>query len=190
MQNINFELYKPSDLELWLSDHYLTNDILSPFDLTIKAVANIFDVDVKYYDGAPYALWEDDVDGFSFIFLNCNKSNYQQKKDFFHELCHPLRHVGDQELLPKLFQQMQEIQAAQFQLISAMPIYLLEQIPITNYWESYLHLLSEVFEQPISLVTKRMQHIIAKIEQERLDRQSIILNLYAAESSEQYRITR
>lgn len=188
MLNINFELYKPTELELLMSRHYIDNGIIFPSELTIEAVSKIFNIDIRYYTGPPFAEWEETTNGYSFIFLNCNKHRFDQKNDFFHELCHPLRHVGKQDELPKMFQELQEKQAAQFQLIAAMPFYLMMQIPVPNYWENYLHNLSERFEQPIGFVEKRMQQIIAKIEQERLDRQAIMLNLYVAESSEKYQI--
>lgn len=167
MQKINFELYKPSELELWISNHYINNGIATPSELTIKNVAGVFNIQVNYYTGPPFAEWEETTNGYSFIFLNDRKHRFDQKNDFFHELCHPLRHVGKQEELPELFQRLQEMQATQFQLIAAMPHYLLQQVSVGVYWDNYIHTLSERFEQPLEFVEQRMRQVLARIEQEK-----------------------
>jgi len=158
---ISFDLYRPSETELWISGLYQQNGILQPKDLTISAVSEIFSVKVSYYDGPVFAEWEED--NYAFIFLNRNKSQEEQKNDFFHELCHPLRHVGRQNELPLLFQELQEMQAAQFQLLAAMPVYLVQQVPCQRYWEQYINTLVNKFEQPNRFVQRRIDQIVNKI---------------------------
>jgi len=166
MINIDFDLYKPSNLEQWISQYYMNNGILYPSDLNIETVASIFGVEIRYYEGPCFAEWEEEEDGYSFIFLNKNKHPYKLKNDFFHELCHPLRHVGQQDLLPVLFQELQEIQATQFQLVSAMPYYLLKQLSVERYLSDYIFSLSEAFGQPAVFVERRISQVVAKINQE------------------------
>src|SRR5690606_23557596 len=69
---INFDLYRPSETERWISDVYQQNGIYHPRDLSIAAVAEIFNVIIKLYDGPVFAEWEEG--SYSFIFLNRNKS--------------------------------------------------------------------------------------------------------------------
>jgi Zn-dependent peptidase ImmA (M78 family) len=159
---INFNSYKPSAVELWISSIYQQHDITRPIDLTISNVSNIFNTDVLIYDGPVFAEWEDDV--YSFIFLNQDIPTTEQKADFFHELCHPLRHTGCQNKLPKLFRDLQENQAQQFQLVAAMPIYLFNQVPSSLYYEHYINQLSYSFELPKNLVQKRLHQIINNIQ--------------------------
>lgn len=168
MNTIDFTMYKPSDLEAWITTRYLSHGIVHPNDLTIQTVSYLFDVDVRYYDGPCFAEWSD-AEGYAFIFLDNKKTPVEQKYDFFHELCHPLRHVGTQDKLPELFQDLQEIQAAQFQPVAALPAYLLQQVPLEPQWSNYIHAIAETFGQPNQLVEARMRQVIARIEQEERD---------------------
>lgn len=157
----NFDLYKPSDIECWINSKYQKYGIWEPNDLTIENVSELFEISVSMYEGPVFAEWIDGV--YAFVFLNKHKSPEEQKNDFFHELCHPLRHVGHQDQLHYLFEELQEFQAAQFQLAAAMPIYLVSQVPTQLYWERYIDDLSHVFEQPSKFVQKRIYQIINNI---------------------------
>lgn len=157
----NFDLYKPSIIESWISSIYQQNSINTPQELSMQTVANIFNIELIFYDGPVFADWEDD--NYACIFLNQHNSYDVQNNDFFHELCHPLRHVGCQSELPVLFQQLQERQAAQFQLVAAMPIYLVRQVPTQLYWERYIDDLAHIFQQPKRFVQKRIHQIINNI---------------------------
>lgn len=159
---IDFDLYKPSIVESWISSIYQQHDINHPNDLTISNISRIFNIDVLIYDGPVFAEWEDNV--YSFIFLNNTKSEVEQRADFFHELCHPLRHVGHQDKLPKLFRDLQENQAQHFQLVAAMPIYLFKQVPPSLYFENYINHLCYSFQLPKKLVQKRLHQIINNIQ--------------------------
>lgn len=167
MRELNFKLYKPTELENWLTKRYKEHGILTPFDLTIKAVSEVFNTIVNYYCGPSFAEWEEG--GYSMVFLNNKMSHEDQRMDFFHELCHPLRHVGIQGSMPMLFQELQEIQASQFQLVSAMPVYLLMDIQPEKYWNNYIMSIAEAFAYPPNFVECRMRHVVARIEQERRD---------------------
>lgn len=170
MYIFNLKLYKPSDLEVWISEKYRANRIYSTGDLTIENVASIFDIEISLYDGPTFAQWEED--GYSFMFFNKYMSEEMRRTMFFHELCHPLRHVGiqDQRLMPQPFQRLQEAQASQFQLFSAMPAYMLEEFTPTYDWSNYIRTLAEAFKLPINFVEQRVQQIMGRIEQERRDR--------------------
>jgi Zn-dependent peptidase ImmA (M78 family) len=52
-------------------------------------------------------------------FLNKDAPVIQQRADFFHELAHIVRHEGDQDDMPELFMDLQEVQAANFRLIAS-----------------------------------------------------------------------
>lgn len=171
MFEINFDLYKPTELEIWLTERYKENGIKTPSELSIKAVSDIFTVIVNYYEGPCFAEWEEG--DYSMIFLN-NKMTYEdQRMDFFHELCHPLRHIGIQGNMPTLFEELQEIQASQFQLVAAMPVYLLIDIPQEKYWNNYILSIADSFNLPPDFVERRMKQVSARINRERQDRISL-----------------
>lgn len=122
---------------------------MTPNDLTIDAASEIFKVDVNFYEGPVFAEWEDGV--FALIFLDKNKSEIEQNNDFFHELCHPLRHCGRQDqLCLSCFKSCKRLQAAKFQLVAAMPMYLIQQVPTQRYWEHYINILAHEFRQPVA----------------------------------------
>ncbi|GKU78552.1 ImmA/IrrE family metallo-endopeptidase [Paenibacillus sp. L3-i20] len=165
---LDFNLYKPSDLEIWISARYKEHGILIPSDLTIKAVSQAFGVEVKYYSGPCFAQWEEN--SYSFIFLKEDLCYEELRKEFFHELCHPLRHVGIQDSMPSTFQDLQEAQAAQFQMVAAMPYFMLEKFEPTKYLHHYLTIISEAFQLPYSFVKQRIEYILRKISNEREER--------------------
>jgi len=152
---------------LWITGRYKQNYILTPADLTIYAVSSSFNVQTHYICGPTFADWDDD---YSFIFLDNRKNLEEQRQDFFHEFCHPLRHVGDQESLPKLFVEMQEAEAAQFQLYAAMPFYMVEQIEVTPNMHYYILELSRLFILPYDFVRRRVEQIQRRIFREYFDR--------------------
>lgn len=168
MRTLDFHLYKPTNIEIWITNLYRCYGIFSPSDLTIKSVSEIFNVLVNFYSGPCFAEWEEG--GYSLIFINNKMSDEEQRMEFFHELCHPLRHVGIQGNMPRLFQELQEAQAGQFQLVASMPIYLLSEIQPELRWQDYIHSIAEAFHYPVAFVESRLQQVTAKIEQERRDR--------------------
>ncbi|WP_054023672.1 ImmA/IrrE family metallo-endopeptidase [Bacillus sp. FJAT-28004] len=168
MRTLDFHLYRSTDIEIWLTNLYKYHGIFSPSDLTIKSVSEIFNIAVNFYSGPCFAEWEEG--GYSLIFINNKMSDEEQRMEFFHELCHPLRHTGIQGNMPIMFQELQEAQASQFQLVASMPIYLLSEIQPERHWQDYIHSIAEAFHYPVDFVESRLQQVIARIEQERRDR--------------------
>ncbi|MFD0717267.1 ImmA/IrrE family metallo-endopeptidase [Paenibacillus sp. GCM10027626] len=163
-----FSHYRPSESELWISNKYQENAIFSPSDLVIERVAELFGYLIKgtYEDSG--AVFDDDGD--CIIYLKY-QAEAQRRADFFHELCHPLRHVGDQSKLPALFVDLQEAQAAQFQLYAAMPFYMVREYPPRQSWDEYYQMLANEFMLPLQLVKRRINQILNCIKQAKWDRQ-------------------
>ena len=53
-------------------------------------------------------------DGMYSIILNSSLSKEKQWEDFAHELCHVLKHAGNQLYMNQMFRELQEFQANQF----------------------------------------------------------------------------
>ncbi len=162
---MDYSLYKPSDVERWICDVYQENEINYPCDLDIHTVASIFGIEIKYYEGRPFAQWEDN--DYAFIFLNSNHSIARQREKFFHELCHPLHHAGKQRLMPCLLKDLQEFQAAKFQMYASMPYYML-----LNREELDISSLMEDFMLPEALVKKRIEQMQWKMFDVKLARET------------------
>ncbi|WP_445745031.1 MULTISPECIES: ImmA/IrrE family metallo-endopeptidase [unclassified Paenibacillus] len=56
-----------------------------------------------YYDNSPFSENENRV-----IFIDRRDNYIEQRKTFFHELCHVIRYSGDQRWMPEMFREAQE----------------------------------------------------------------------------------
>lgn len=159
---MDLSTYKPTDQEVWISKKYRDSGILHACDLEIDRIADIFGIDIRFYSGPPVADWSDEH---SVIFLNAYQRLEQRREAFFHELCHPLRHIGYQGWnVPKLFEEMQEEQAGHFQMYAAMPFYMVREYMVELSSEAMLEKLSEEFCLPLAFVHKRLEQIKRRIK--------------------------
>ncbi|BBI32007.1 ImmA/IrrE family metallo-endopeptidase [Cohnella abietis] len=155
--------YKPPDTENFICDLYQAFGINYPGEMDLDLISTIWGVDIQFYDGRPFTQWDDEG---AVIMLTKGSREQDIRATFFHELCHPAKHAGNQDELPHLFRELQEIQAGHFQLISAMPYYLLpEPVPL---WEEYARIIAETFKVPYELAERRVDHIISRMGQEYL----------------------
>jgi Zn-dependent peptidase ImmA (M78 family) len=166
---MDLTLYKPTELENWLNQRYQQAGIYYPFDLDIDRVADIFGVEVGLYDGKNVADW---LDGsHSFILLNAYMKIDRRREVFFHELCHPIQHVGLQDTMSKMFKNLQETQAAQFQPYAAMPIYMLEEFKYISP-SLLVKAMAEEFILPEAFVRRRLEQIERRIHFTQLEREA------------------
>lgn len=168
MHIFNLDLYKPSDMELWINKKYQDRGIHNVSDLNIDDIGALFNTYIAYSEGESKVIYDNDND--CMIFINIHLEVYEQRLAFFHELCHPAMHVGDQRSLPSAFVNLQESQAALFQLYSAMPAYMLAEFKSIQHSSYYLKILSEAFKLPYSFVKQRIEQILGRINRERQDR--------------------
>lgn len=150
-------LYKPTELEKLLEKEYRNIGIEYASDMDLDLIASIFNVEIRTYAGPSFAEWKEDE--YSFIFLNAYLNEKQRREVFFHELCHPLQHVGQQEIMPKSFIELQEIQAKNFQHYAAMPSYLLEEFKSVSP-----SLLVKVIAEEFCLTERFVYHRLQQIE--------------------------
>lgn len=155
--------YNPTETELLISDLYHAFGIRNPEDMDIDLISTIWGVDIEYYTGRPFTEWSDDG---AVIFLTKGACEKDNRAAFFHELCHPAKHEGFQDDLPLLFRELQEIQANSFQIVSAMPFYLLPNPE--PLWDEYAEILAETFRVPFELAERRVGHIINRMDQDYL----------------------
>jgi len=154
--------YKPTDLERIINAHYQSHGIYNAASMCIERIAESFGIDVEYYDGPSLADWQDGPGGYRLILLDKRLAEPERRAEFFHELTHPLRHCGSQEDLPDSFVELQEIQAGQFQLAAALPVYMLHDFPnvlATDYGKA----IAEEFCLPLTLVMRRLEQIHNRI---------------------------
>ncbi|MEK3883442.1 ImmA/IrrE family metallo-endopeptidase [Paenibacillus sp. PL2-23] len=170
MEALNFELYRPAEMELWIGEMFHRSGLRAPADLNDwDKVASLFGAHIAYTEGETKVLYDEEGD--CLIFLNIHMDKHRQKLAFFHELSHPALHTGNQRQLPQSFVALQETQAGLFQLYSAMPIHMLQAFVQLHYHPQDVRLLAEAFDVPPSFVRKRLDRIAGRIRQQRSDRQ-------------------
>lgn len=179
----NLSLYKPTTMELWISQIYMDNGIHQPNDMDLKLIASLFNCEVAYSNGSPKVLFDEEIGGI--IFLSSGSSLEQQRIDFFHELSHPALHIGNQTTMPKSFVNLQESQAASFQMYSAIPFFMLKELSLSHYFQNYIPLLCEAFQLPASFVRYRLEQIQRRIIREQRD-QLIKARLNAFKPQQEY----
>ncbi|MBE1444200.1 MULTISPECIES: ImmA/IrrE family metallo-endopeptidase [unclassified Paenibacillus] len=170
---MDLSLYKPTETEEWISFIYQKHGICYAADMDIDHIAAIFRAMVELHPHESKVIWSSN---FALIYLHALLSKEQQRENFFHELGHIVRHCGDQYGMPETFIELQEQQAAQFQLYAAMPAFMLHEFIHDVYsWGAFEKVLAEAFCLPIRFVQKRLNQILnrlclAQIDKERRDR--------------------
>jgi len=162
---MDFSLYKMSPLEEWITSVYQQHSLLTPEDLDLDTIAAIFGGEVAYLKTRSHARWLDDGSNEFLIMLDSRLDEPTQRSEFFHELCHPIRHAGNQQLLPKAFRDLQETQATFFQLYAAIPFFMVKDIEIGQHEHNVAFQWSQIFRVPLSLAMRRFRQIKSRINQ-------------------------
>jgi len=119
-------IYRPFPLEEKIMKMYKSMNIYKPEDIDIRKIASYFRIHLKFSNNRSYSH----QDG-NFMIININKSlnKMEQREVFFHELCHLLRHCGNQyKNMPKAFRELQEWDAEHFTRYAAIPFHMLKYI--------------------------------------------------------------
>lgn len=151
-----FTYYKETNLERWISSALLENRIFTPADLfDLECIAEAFDVNLMFSDSPSFSDNELRV-----IFVDKRSSDADARTAFFHELCHVLRHAGDQRYMPDLFEQAQEYEAEAFVLYASMPFYMFGQLELgcNSKWDA-VHIVSDTFNVTLDLAEQRLEQI-------------------------------
>lgn len=147
-------MYTTTSLEDWITTMYAKLGILAPADIDIKYLAFKFTIFIHH---KPMPSRFDVYYRYRGIVLDNRCSLEEQREQFFHELCHILRHAGHQTMMPEAFRELQEWDANQFVMYAALPFSML-----TNYDfnDEYLiqHLMDD-FKVTEELCIKRLEQI-------------------------------
>lgn len=110
------------------------------------------------------------------IILDDRSTHEEQREQFFHELCHILRHVGHQTMMPKAFRELQEWDAKRFTMYAALPYYMLRKYDFND--EHLIYNLVKDFKVTKELVKKRLEQI----------QRNILFNTLVAENKATYHL--
>ena len=95
------------------------------------------------------------------IFIESGTSQ-EEWQAFGHEICHHLRHCGNQLVLHPLFVDLQEMQAEYFSLHFCVPTFMLEQIELSKYKKENIYLISQTFNVDYQFAEKRLDVYLNK----------------------------
>ncbi|MEC0264441.1 ImmA/IrrE family metallo-endopeptidase [Paenibacillus anseongense] len=93
----------------------------------------------------------------------------EQWEDFLHELCHVLRHSGNQMAMPDRYVNWQEQDASAFQLYAALPLSMLRNLALPENKNELIAYLSEEFQVTYRLAKARIDQIERRVLQGSLD---------------------
>ncbi|MED0704882.1 ImmA/IrrE family metallo-endopeptidase [Aneurinibacillus aneurinilyticus] len=157
--------YTKTMLEIWIEEQYKQKGILSPRDLTIERVCTEFCIEIEYTEKINNVVWDEEL---IIVYLNQNLSSQEQKEAFFHELCHPLRHVADQRNRHPIFRgliELQEEQARNFQPYATIPFFMIEQLELPSRDKEIAGLLAQTFNTTYFFAYRRWEQIKRRIFQ-------------------------
>lgn len=153
-----FSYYKQTSLEQWIHNKYEEHGIIHITDYSIERIAAAFDVTLIFGNFPPFSDNEDRV-----IFLNKHYDPIHTRAIFFHELCHVLRHAGDQRLMPGLFKDAQEAEAEHFVLYAAIPFYMFVKLDIPDQRHEAIPYVAEQFQVSMEIAEQRLDQIQRRI---------------------------
>lgn len=97
-------MYTTTFSEDWIKELYGSIHIQNPSELSIKSISLSLGVDVLFKPISSRYIKNT-------IIIDSRLSKNKQWEDFGHEICHMLRHYGNQLTMPKLYFDLQEGQA-------------------------------------------------------------------------------
>ncbi|ULO07174.1 ImmA/IrrE family metallo-endopeptidase [Paenibacillus sp. 19GGS1-52] len=150
--------YFKTPLEQSIEDVYVENKLLNSWDLTIDNLTAIFNVEVTNTKSQAFSDNEQRI-----IFLSSNDIPDKQRRSFFHELGHIVRHSGDQRNMPDLFQQMQEADAERFSLYASIPFFMLEKLSLPKSGKHAAGYIGSIFHIPPAYAMRRLRQIRERI---------------------------
>jgi hypothetical protein len=162
-----------TELEDWVTRFYKRLGILHPTQININEIASLFGIYIKRKERPSFHY----VNGrYTEITIDVRKELDMQKEMFFHELCHVLRHYGNQLTMPKTFIELQEWDAKNFTRYAAIPHHMVKYIDLDSPY---------VIDQMVSLFK-----VTAELCEERLEqiKNRTRYNIYVAESEHTYEV--
>jgi Zn-dependent peptidase ImmA (M78 family) len=172
--------YQTTPLEHWVEALYLQHGITEPAQLSMTNLAAKLDIWVYAMDMNSMAV---ENNGQFSINVDRRLSAKEQWEDFLHELCHVLRHSGNQMIMPDRYVGWQEQDASAFQLYAAIPISMLKKLPLPEQKNEMIALLSEEFQVTHRLAAARIEQIQRRVLQGIMDHE---YQLYTQSQASKY----
>ncbi len=151
-----YNYYRTTPFEQWVEHLWIRSGILTPSQLNVEEVASRLDVWVHFMNDTSRAL---DYMGMRSILVDRRLGREAQWEDFLHELCHILRHAGNQTVMPKLFCEGQEAEANRFVLYAAIPFFMLRKLRLPARIDEAAETIALHFGVTFELAGKRLEQL-------------------------------
>jgi hypothetical protein len=169
MENI----YRTTELEDWVTTLYKRLGIIYPKQINITDIARTFRIYIKRKERPSFHI----VNGrYAEITIDVRKEIDKQKEMFFHELCHVLRHYGNQLTMPKAFIDLQEWDAKNFTRYASIPHHMVKYIDLDSH--NVIDQMVNLFQVTPELCEERLEQIKKRTR----------YNIYVAESEHTYEL--
>ncbi|SEA52623.1 protein of unknown function [Thalassobacillus cyri] len=126
---MKFPLYPTTYLEDWVSEWYIRNGWTNPKDLKATRIARKYRIHLIRKD-MPSRY--DRFGNYRAIIIDGRCSKEEQREQFYHELCHAIRHTGRQSMMPQAFRELQERDARHFTLYAALPHHMIKEYDLSD----------------------------------------------------------
>lgn len=155
--------YQAPPLEQWIEELYNRYDITKPKHLSIEVLAKYFNIWVHYH--AKRSKGIELSEGTYTVFIDSRQSQEVQWLEFLHELCHLLRHAGNQTLMPEQFTKAQEYEADRFVFYAAIPFFMVHKIILPLTKGEAIGYIAREFRVPLHFAEQRFEQIEDRIAQ-------------------------
>ncbi|MCR8645558.1 ImmA/IrrE family metallo-endopeptidase [Paenibacillus sp. N1-5-1-14] len=160
--------YRLTPLEHWVEDMYKRIHITQPSQLDILEIAQRLNIWVYFMEMGSQAI---DRNGVYSICVDRRITPQEQWEDFLHELCHVLRHSGNQVEMSEDFMDKQELEANTFQLYAAIPYSMFRQLELPQTQQEIIDLIATEFRVTHALAQRRLEQIQRRVLQGILDQE-------------------
>lgn len=161
-----FTHYQTTPLEQWVEALYDQHGISTPAQLSMTNLAAKLHIWIYTMDMSSMAI---EKDGLFSINVDRRLSVKEQWEDFLHELCHVLRHSGNQMIMPDRYVGWQEQDASAFQLYAAIPLPMLKKLSLPEQKNEMIAFLTEEFQVTYRLAKERIEQIQRRVLQGIMD---------------------
>ncbi|NQX68458.1 ImmA/IrrE family metallo-endopeptidase [Paenibacillus alba] len=158
---MDYTLYQTTHLEDFVDQLYKQHSIWQPAQLTIHCVAAAMGIRVHPAPISYIIQRECRIT----IHINENLDSREQWQDFLHELCHALRHAGNQLDMPPLMREWQEIDAFNFAIYASIPYFMIRRMKLPDNHLAAIHLLTSTFHVTEEMAYTRLLQIQRRIMQ-------------------------
>ncbi|WP_052675919.1 ImmA/IrrE family metallo-endopeptidase [Paenibacillus sp. IHBB 10380] len=141
--------------EQFVENLYEEIGITETHQLEIDELSKLLNIWV-HYESVPSRAIES-VKGLSTMFIDDRNNLVKQWLEFLHELCHLLRHAGNQTLMPKQFTDAQEREAERFVLYAAIPFSMLTRLTLPTCKSDAIAFVAHEFRVPLELAERRIE---------------------------------